>query len=105
MNKLSGVLASSLDFKGVGTEKGGLINFKKIVRGKKRMISAMTEDMQENNFNGGSVVINYADDEKLAEKLCEKIKENWENADVTIMPARGLNSYYAEEGGLIISYR
>ena len=104
MSKLSGVLAASLDFRGIGEEKEGRINFKKKVRGKKKMIAAMIEDMYEKAFSGNDAVITHCCNEELAQKVSEKIKENWENARITIMPARGLNSYYAENGGLIISY-
>jgi len=104
MSKLSGVLAASLDFRGVSVEKGGKISFKKKVRGKKKMIAAMIEDLQENGFNGGDVVISHCNNSVLADKVCDEIKTAWENANITVMPARGLNSYYAEDGGLIISY-
>lgn len=105
MGKLTGVLAASLDFRGVGVEEGGKIKFKAKVRGKKRMIETMIAVMQENSFSGGEVVISHCHNEALAEKLCDDIKDMWNDVKITVMPTRGLNSYYAEKGGLIVSYR
>ena len=42
--------------------------------------------------------------ETLAESLKKGILEVWKNAEVEILPTRGLCSYYAERGGLIVSY-
>ena len=105
MGKLTGVLAASLDFRGVGVKEDGRIKFKAKVRGKKKMIETMLDVMRENTFNGGEVVISHCHNEVLAQKLSEEIKGVWNNTDITIMPTRGLNSYYAEKGGLIVSYR
>ena len=105
MGKLAGVLAASLDFRGVGIEDDGRIKFKAKVRGKKKMTQTMIDVMRENSFGGGEVVISQCHNEALAQKLCDEIKGVWEDTDITVMPTRGLNSYYAEKGGLIVSYR
>ncbi len=105
MGKLAGVLAASLDFRGVGVEDDGRIKFKAKVRGKKKMIETMIDAMREKNFGGGEVVISHCHNEALAQKLCDEIKSEWNDTQITIMPTRGLNSYYAEKGGLIVSYR
>ncbi|MBQ6938038.1 MAG: DegV family protein [Clostridia bacterium] len=105
MGKLAGVLAASLDFRGVGVEDDGRIKFKAKVRGKKKMIETMIDVMRENNFGGGEVVISHCYNEALAQKLSEEIKSVWDDTEITVMPTRGLNSYYAEKGGLIVSYR
>lgn len=105
MGKLTGVLAASLDFRGVGVEEGGKIKFKAKVRGKKKMIETMLETMKENSFSGKEVVISHCHNEVLAQKLCREIESIWNGVNVTVMPTRGLNSYYAEKGGLIVSYR
>lgn len=105
MGKLAGVLAASLDFRGVGVEDDGRIKFKAKVRGKKKMIETMIDAMRENSFGGGEVVISHCHNEALAQKLCDEIKSEWNDTQITLMPTRGLNSYYAEKGGLIVSYR
>lgn len=37
--------------------------------------------------------------------LAAAVREKWANAEVRIMPTRGLCSYYAELGGLIVGFR
>ena len=105
MGKLAGVLAASLDFRGVGIEEDGRIKFKAKVRGKKKMIDTMIEAMMEKSFGGREAVISHCHNEPLAQKLCDEIKSVWKDVDITVMPTRGLNSFYAENGGLIVSYR
>ena len=45
-----------------------------------------------------------AENLELAQKLQSKILELWQSAKVSIMPTRGLCSYYAERNGLIVGY-
>lgn len=104
VSKIAGILAASLDFWGVGVEKEGRIAFRTKVRGKKKAIAAMLEVIRENGFNGGDVVISHCMNEPLALKMKEEIESLDSNVNVTILPTRGLNSYYADKAGLIISY-
>ena len=50
------------------------------------------------------VIISHCHNLALAQKLQSRIQEHWNNAEVQILPTRGLCSYYAERGGLIVSY-
>ncbi len=104
MNKTVGVLASKLGIWGVGEASGGKIVTKSKVKGKKRMMSTIIEDMKENNYQCGKVIITHCQNLELATKLKERIKEVWEKAHITIVPTGGLCSYYAERGGLIVAY-
>lgn len=104
VGKIAGILAASLGFFGVGVEEGGKIAFRSKVRGKKKAIAEMLSVIKENGFNGGDVVISHCMNESLALKMKEEIEELNPSANVTIFPTRGLNSYYADKEGLIISY-
>jgi len=104
VGKIAGILAASFDFWGVGVENGGRIAFRTKVRGKKKAISAMLEVISENGLNDGNVVISHCLNEPLALKMKEEIEKLSENVNVTILPTRGLNSYYADRAGIIISY-
>ena len=42
--------------------------------------------------------------EELALTMKKEIEALDENVNVTILPTRGLNSFYADKAGLIISY-
>lgn len=105
MSKFAGVLAGKLGIWGVGVASDeGKIQVKTKARGSKRVLQALVDDMVERGFTGGAVAISHCHNDRLVEKLCEKIKELWRTADIRILPTRGLCSYYAEHGGLIASF-
>lgn len=60
--------------------------------------------MQEKGFRGDKAAISHCDNLALAETLKKSILEVWKNAEIEILPTRGLCSYYAERGGMIVSY-
>lgn len=104
VGKIAGILAASLGFWGVGVENGGRIAFRAKIRGKKKAIAEMLTVIRENGFNGGDVVISHCLNESLALTMKEEIEKLGDNINVTILPTRGLNSYYADNEGIIISY-
>ncbi len=104
VGKIAGILAASLGFWGVGVEKGGKIAFRAKIRGKKKAIAEMLTVIKENGFNGGDVVISHCHNESLALVMKEEIEKLDSSVRVTILPTRGLNSYYADNEGIIISY-
>jgi len=104
VGKVAGILAARLGFWGVGIEQGGRIAFRAKIRGKKKAIAEMLTVMKENGFNGGDVVISHCHNEALALTMKEEIEKLDGCVSVTILPTRGLNSYYADNEGIIISY-
>ena len=82
----------------------GTIDVRGKVRGAARAVALLLEDMAAHGYRGGQVVISQCHNLPLAEKLQSRIRELWQGADVAIVPTRGLCSYYAERGGLIVSY-
>ena len=104
VGKIAGILAASLDFRGVGVEEGGRIAFRAKVRGKKKAIQTMLDVIKENGFNSNEVVISHCMNEPLALKMKEELLSINSGLNITILPTRGLNSYYADKEGLIISY-
>ena len=60
--------------------------------------------MQERGYTGGKLAISHCDNQAMAQTLKESILEHWAGAEVKVLPTRGLCSYYAERGGLIVSY-
>ena len=105
MNKLAGFVAHKLGLIGIGmgSEKG-TISMKQIVRGKKKALSAIMNNMKNIGINGNQIVITHCQNLEYAKLLKEKIEETWNNIQVTIRPTRGLCSYYAERYGLIIAF-
>jgi len=105
MSRLAGFIAGKLGFWGIGIgSREGKIEVKAKVRGVPRMISGILEDMRENGFEKGEVVIAHCQNPEVAEKLKNRILETWGSAKVSIQPTIGLCSYYAERGGLIVGY-
>ncbi|WP_102269133.1 DegV family protein [Massilicoli timonensis] len=105
MSKIAGFVARKLGMWGIGLgSEEGTIEIKGKARGSAKAIAMLLENMRENGFSGGKVMISHCQNPAFAEKLKSKIQELWKNCDVRILPTRGLCSYYAERGGLILSY-
>ena len=56
----------------------------------------------ESNYKGGKLKIAHVNNLDFALKIKEAIKEKFEEAKIFISECRGLCSYYAEEGGVLI---
>ncbi len=104
VSKLAGILAASLNFWGVGLEVEGRISVHAKVRGKKKAISSMLELIKEKGIYGKDIVISHCMNEELALTIKEEFLKIDETLNITIFPTRGLNSFYADKEGIIISY-
>lgn len=105
VSRLAGFVAGKLGLWGVGIASDeGRIVVKAKVRGAQKAIGAIIEDMKERAFESGHVVISHCFNEEMAQRLKDKIMQTWDKAQVRIIPTRGLDSFYAEKGGLIIAY-
>ena len=73
-------------------------------RGEKKALASLLENMKELGFNGGKVKISNCFNPEAAETLREMILKEFKNASVEIYKSRGLCSFYAEKGGLLIGF-
>lgn len=105
MSKITGFIAKKLGMWGIGigSEEGKIVMESK-VRGTKKAVEELIANMKKKGFCGNKVAISHCDNPMLAQTLKKRIREVWKNAEVEILPMRGLCSYYAERGGLIVSY-
>lgn len=105
MSRISGFIANKLGMWviGFGSDEGK-IDIRHKTRGTAKMLSLLIEEMRQRSFSGDQVVISHCQNAEAANTLREKIKIIWKTAEVLIMPTRGLCSYYAEKGGLIIAF-
>lgn len=71
-------------------------------RGDKKVVEKMLEEIQACGYKGGKIRICHVENPQLAETITQKILERFPQGDVRIIPARGLCSYYAERGGIIL---
>jgi len=106
MSKLKGFVANTLGLCGVGiASEIGTIEIKGIGRGRKKALKIVIDDMEERCVNGVShVVIDHCLNEKFTEEVRSAVLEKWPEAEIRSLPCRGLCSYYAEMGGLIIGF-
>lgn len=105
MNKITGFIANKLGLLGIGiASERGTIEVKGVTRGRRKAISAIISDMQQRGTYVKNVIISHCQNIEFAEQVKEAIQNEWNDAKITIMPLRGLCSYYAEEGGLIIGF-
>ena len=105
MSKVTGFLAKALGMWGIGggSEEGKIVIEGK-TRGAKRAVKMLMDRMLEKGYRGEKTAISHCDNPALAEALKKSILAVWKNAEIEILPTRGICSYYAERGGLIVSY-
>ena len=73
-------------------------------RGDRKALQAIQQGMADRHYTGGKVYITHCNAEPTAQALRERLLTTWPDADISISPARGLCSFYAEEGGLLIGF-
>ncbi|MST79226.1 DegV family protein [Lactobacillus equicursoris] len=101
MAKLAGLLKINLI--GTASVDGDLKPLTK-ARGMKKALKELVKQMEENKYQGGRVIIDECENLADAEKLKELILEKYPDAKITIRPMRGLCSFYAERGGLMVAF-
>ncbi|MBR3641033.1 MAG: DegV family protein [Oscillibacter sp.] len=104
VSKLLGFAARRLNIWGIGKGQEGEIKFIGKARGALKAVGVILDDMKSRGFRGGEVVISHCLNAPLAQTLREQILQTWAEAKITILPTRGLDSFYAEREGLIVSY-
>lgn len=105
MSRVTGFLANKLGLLGVGiASERGTIEVKEISRGRRKAVEAIINDMKLRGACIKEVVISHCQNIAFAEQVKAAILNVWDNAAITIIPTRGLCSYYAELGGLIIGF-
>lgn len=72
--------------------------------GEKRAIKQLWDCMQQSGYAGGKVRIRHSDNRNAAEMLSGEILSSYPEADIKIGANRGLCSYYAEKGGILVGF-
>lgn len=104
VKKIAGFVAKSLGLWGVGIGKEGRIALKAKARGVTRAVGVIIDDMLERGFGGRDICISHCHNQAVADKLRDEVKRRWADARVTVLNTRGLDSFYAERGGLIVAF-
>ena len=105
IGKFSAMAAGILGIRALGmaSEKGDLAPLDKC-RGQNVIFKTIITRMKENGYCGGRVRIANCLNEEEACILRDAIIGEFPQAEIEIYPARGLCSFYAENGGLLIGF-
>ncbi len=104
VNPAVATFASLVGIRVVGDATGGKLNPNKKPRGAKKATAEIITNMKNLGYEGGRVYIDHVFNEKAAESLKEALLGEFPEANVVIDKTRGLCSFYAEKGGLMVGF-
>lgn len=73
-------------------------------RGEKLSLEKMVSSIEAEGFKGGKVSIGHCGNEAAAVQLRDMVVSRFDNVIAEIHPFRGLCSFYAEKGGVLIGF-
>ena len=105
--RVSKVVASAAEVLGIsviGTASShGTLEAIGKCRGDKKLLVKLQALLDDAGYEGGKLRICHVENEVLADKIADMIKQAYGATDVCVYKAGGLCSYYAERGGIILS--
>lgn len=106
--RVSSIVAKAVGLLGIrvvgkASDKGDLLPLDKC-RGQEKALVEIVKRMKEFGFKGGKVRIAHCLNEDAAKKLQATILGDFPQVDLDIYHCRGLCSYYAEKGGLLVGF-
>lgn len=105
VSPLAAKAASVLGIRVVGkaSDEGTLEQLEKCL-GEKKALKAILANMKNEGYRGGEARIAHCNNEAAAKALTSLILGEFPDAKTEIHPCGGLCSFYAEEGGLLVSF-
>ena len=88
---------------GKASDEGTLAPIHKC-RGERRSLESLVSLLKQEGFRGGKIRLGHCHNEGAAEQLKEWILSSFEDVEITIYPLRGLCSFYAEKGGVLVGF-
>ena len=73
-------------------------------RGERRALETIVTDLEAEGFRSGKISIGHCRNESAALQLKELILSKFKNARIEIHKLRGLCSFYAENGGVLVGF-
>lgn len=105
VSKLAATMASVLGIRAIGQASSeGTLEMLGKCRGVRKARQFMLDEMVKLGYRGGKVRIGHCQNAALALELCTEIRQRFPEADVRSHPLRGLCSYYAERGGIMLGF-
>ena len=103
IGKLAAAMAGVLGIRAVGQAGSeGTLEMLGKCRGHQKTQKFMLHEMERLGFKGGSVRIGHCQNAAFALELCSEIQHRFPGADEKSYPLRGLCSYNAERGGIML---
>jgi DegV family protein with EDD domain len=105
VNPIVAKMAGLLGIRAIGRASDvGTLEMLDKCRGTQRAIQTLYERMKSFGYVGGRVRIATCFNPAAAEKLAELIKRDFPEADINLRGCRGLCSFYAERGGILVGF-
>ena len=105
LNKLAAAVVGLLNMRMVGEASDeGTLHLLNKVRGEKKAVSTVVDEMIKAGYKGGRVVVTHRNNEDICKKIQDKLKEKFSNIEFMIVPTSGICSFYGEEGGMLLGY-
>ena len=73
-------------------------------RGERRALEILVSYLEKEGFTAGKISIGHCQNESAAERLKELLLSKFKNAQIEIHKFRGLCSFYAEKGGVLVGF-
>ncbi|MBQ8380510.1 MAG: DegV family protein [Clostridia bacterium] len=105
VSKLAAIAAGILGIRAIGKASDvGTLEMLSKCRGTAKTVDALVSYMKEMGYNGGKVRIAHCQNPDAARDLSAKIAAAFPTAKIDIGISRGLCSFYAEKGGMLIGF-
>ena len=105
LSKLAAAVVGLLNMRMVGeASKEGTLHLLHKVRGEKKAVAAVVDEMIKAGYKGGRAVITHRNNENICKKIEEKLSEKFSNIEFISVPTSGICSFYGEEGGMLLGY-
>ena len=104
VNPVIAMAVNALGIRIVGIALDGRLEQLHKVRGEKKAMNALYEEMKARKFTGSKVLIGHCFNKPAVELLSSHIKADHPECHIEEIPLGGLCSFYAEEGGLMVGF-
>lgn len=106
--RVSPIVAKLVDIAGIcivgkASDEGTLEPMHK-PRGERRALETLVGCLEKEGFKTGKISIGHCQNESAAEQLKELILAKFKNVQIEIHKFRGLCSFYAEKGGVLVGF-
>lgn len=105
ISKIAATAAGVLGVRAVGkASESGTLEMLSKNRGTPKTIDAVLLHLKENGYEGRRVKLSHCFNASFAKQIAARIRDEFPEAHVDISECRGLCSFYAEKGGLLIGF-